>query len=540
MASLLETLRFNALQRLATERFGPINAGEEEILRLCASSDSTEISGPAENTLRSEISGEFLRWLATDRETASHIDPFGLRVNNCIITSALSLDNSRLSFPLHFQHCYFPFQLSLSSAVLTELLLSHCETDALIIGDNLETQGTVSLRGHQSKAEIRFVRAVIGGDLDLSGASLEAEGRALFADRVKVSGNLFLHQGFSCNGEISIIGAQINGDLDCSGSSLSSTHDTLKADGAHISGNVFLSYGFSSKGAVRLMSARIDGNLDCCQSRIARIDCEFMRLEKNLTWTAVVDPKNSYFNLLGASIGNLSDDTKSWPISKNFVIKGSEYKNLTHHRPSEKEHIDKRTQAPQRQLCAHERITWLSLQDDEDRPDPHAWMWLAKLLKEKDDIAGYRRIICEYRRLKARKHSNRFSRPFHLLLAEIERNPWSILLLFFSLLLAGTLIYANFAHNLPPTNADAARAWADGGVFPAAYPRFNPLIYTLENELPLVKFGIDDKWAPDPNLAAQGHAILYWFLAGFRWFLIAAGWLQGVLLTVGVNRRFRD
>jgi hypothetical protein len=67
---------------------------------------------------------------------------------------------------------------------------------------------------------------------------------------------------------------------------------------------------------------------------------------------------------------------------------------------------------------------------------------------------------------------------------------------------------------------------------PAAYPRFNPVVYTLEKELPLVNFDLDDNWAPDPKLAAQGNWQAYWALAGFRWLLILVGWAQGIVLSI--------
>jgi hypothetical protein len=68
MAPLLENIRFEALKKLALERFGPITPPEEEVLRLSA---STEMEYPDELDERPEISGEFLRWLATDSESRS-------------------------------------------------------------------------------------------------------------------------------------------------------------------------------------------------------------------------------------------------------------------------------------------------------------------------------------------------------------------------------------------------------------------------------------------------------------------------------------
>jgi len=537
MAPLIETLRFESLKNLASERFGPITSPEEEILRLSA---TTEMAYPDELQERPEITGEFLRWLATDSEAAAHIDPLGLRVNNCTIISALNLTGSKLPFRLLFQHCNFQSEVNLRSAVLPELFFYNCTTEQGISADGLDSPGRIFLRNLRSAGEISFVGAQVGGQLDCSGTSLTAEGEALSADGAHISGDVLLREGFSSKGPIRFRGAQIGGDLDCSGASLTAEGEALSADGAKISGNVFLSEGFSAKGAIRFNSTQIGGHLDCSQAAIRYLSCEFAHLDGSLIWRALVEPDQSYLNLLGATIGTLEDDTASWPAPGQLVIKGCEYRNLTHHEPSTEEHLKTRRLATQRQLDVRERIQWLMLQRDENRRDPHAWMWLAKLFKEKDDIAGYRRIICEYRSLKARASKNPFRRKLGLLLAEIERNPWTIFIVFLPLLLLGTAIFWSSAHHMPPTNSDASRAWASGTAYPAAYPRFNPLVYTLENELPLIKFGMDDKWAPDPNLSTQGRSGLYWFLVCFRWFLIAAGWVQGILLTVGINRRFRD
>ena len=263
-----------------------------------------------------------------------------------------------------------------------------------------------------------------------------------------------------------------------------------------------------------------------------------------MIWTSISDANNvtKYLNISSANIKNIHDDTGSWPKSGRLAVDGSKYEDLIAHEPSTKEHLKNKRLAPRRKLNSGERASWLNLQNDEDRLDPQAWMWLAKLFKEKDDIVGYRQIVCEYRCMKVRSSRNPITRSVGIPMAHLERNPWSILWLFLPLLIIGALVFwlGASARVMAPTNKDAYSAWATNERFPLAYPRFNPLVYTLENELPLVKFGMDDKWAPDPNLIVKGDTGTYWSLSIFRWFLILAGWVQGIMLTIGINRRFRD
>ena len=63
----IETARFDALRKLAAERFGPITPSEEQVLRL-----SSSIQNPAssESKDRPEVRAEFLRWIVTDNEAA--------------------------------------------------------------------------------------------------------------------------------------------------------------------------------------------------------------------------------------------------------------------------------------------------------------------------------------------------------------------------------------------------------------------------------------------------------------------------------------
>jgi len=74
----------------------------------------------------------------------------------------------------------------------------------------------------------------------------------------------------------------------------------------------------------------------------------------------------------------------------------------------------------------------------------------------------------------------------------------------------------------------------------AAYPRFNPFIYSLENDLPLVKFGLDDKWAPDQTYRPKGLIVSYNNLRWARVILIVWGWFQATVLAAAIGSRFKN
>jgi hypothetical protein len=84
------------------------------------------------------------------------------------------------------------------------------------------------------------------------------------------------------------------------------------------------------------------------------------------------------------------------------------------------------------------------------------------------------------------------------------------------------------------------------------YTRFEPFIYTLENAVPLVKLGVDDKWAPDPAHIGKTwlpqYSRLSWlgwfnscgFLSATRWMIILLGWFQAAVLGAALTNRFKS
>jgi hypothetical protein len=588
----IENARFDALAKLAAERFGEITPAENNVLRF---SVATEDQAPPPSQDRPEVRAPFLHWLATDKEAANHIDPLGLRVADANIPSGLNLAFCKIPFRLCFHRCAFLAEFYLSSAELPALNLFDCTVKRGISGDVLRVQGNVLLRGLNSEAEVRFLGAQIGGNLECSDATLATQGDALSADRAKIAGSVFLTGCFSSSGAIRLVGTQIGDDLDCSGATLTAKSCAIAADRANIAGNLNLKEGFSSSGEVRLLGARIGGNLDCSgaalngkdyalsadraniggtvflkyvsaplgamtlsvaqiganldctRAKLRTLTCENTRIGRDLIWTEIQSPEETYLNLLQASVNTLHDDAASWPAPDCLVVRGLEYKDLEQHDPSTDKNLNKNSIAARHPLQAGERVRWLSLQKSKDRFDPQAWVRLSNLFKERGEENQARWVLLGYRvRLAVAGHW--LLLPVRVCLAFLSWEPLLVLIPFLLILYCGAKTYQQ-AWDEQLIRPTAAEAWVQkpasstpprAAQFAGAYPYFNPWIYTLENELPLAKFGMDDKWAADPNLIAQGKAAVYWRLAGLRWFLILAGWAQGILLTLGINRRFHD
>jgi hypothetical protein len=123
-----------------------------------------------------------------------------------------------------------------------------------------------------------------------------------------------------------------------------------------------------------------------------------------------------------------------------------------------------------------------------------------QLVRAKGDKAGASSAIFELRE----QQSNVYRWPFRLWklsFARLEQQPFLILLPILISVSISTFIFdrAFKVRAIAPTNHEMFAAASYNGPFTIAYPRFNGFIYSLENTLPLVKLGMDDKWAPNPN-----------------------------------------
>ena len=141
----------------------------------------------------------------------------------------------------------------------------------------IKVSGGVYLEnGFTTAGAVRLLGADITGQLSFRDAHLtgiDRDGNALHADGLKVAGGVFLVGEFIAAGAVRLPGADITGPLVCSGARLTDTDrdgNALHADWIKVGGGVFLDKGFSAAGAVRLPGADITGPLSCHGARLTR------------------------------------------------------------------------------------------------------------------------------------------------------------------------------------------------------------------------------------------------------------------------------
>ena len=636
---LLDKKREEKLIALAKTCFDPLpSEAEEKVLRDSASSASRDMPTAEDN--RPDIRPDFVRWLATDPEAATHIDPKGILALNITLQDKLDLQNCRVLVPMHFQHCTIKNEVNLRSAETKSIQFLDSSFNEIIRADRINVDGPLFLRGSSFSKEIRLVGAKIDGSLDCMGAKLRAKGNALCADRAEIGGFLYLGQGndlngnpqiFESEGTIRLAGAKIKGDLSCTGAKLKVENgDALFADNIEILGNAYLYRGFESKGkirlpaaqikgalsfsgakltateidvlyadyvvvglnvsldkgfeasgTIRLLGAQIGGQLEIIKARISGVACKDMRLNGDMLWMDIQEPKEAILDLTGASVKTLRDNRESWPLPEHLFLGGFAYDELILHNLSSVEQARNNHYGDELPFEADKRIEWLLLQPQDRRINPQPWMQLSGILKAKGNNKGAKHVIFKYRTLLAKKkefhplrwllqllfHLSAFrcawpylrhpNRSWAIAFAWLEEAPIRICWPIAFTLMVGTLIFAGAFRSeamiaTVQIQPNTVLPNGESKNLSSHYPLSQPFLYTLENAVPLVRLGMDEKWVPDPKhkprpwfpqfswLNWLGWFNSYWVLVTSRVLLIFLGWFQAGVLGAALLKRFKE
>jgi hypothetical protein len=408
--------------------------------------------------------------------------------------------------------------------------------------DKVIVEGNMAfIEGFNATGSVNIPGAQIRGDLDFNGASIEAKGIAVSLASSRIRGHVYLRNGFTSSGEIFLHGVEIGRSLDLGGAILKSASVAICLEKGTVQGNIYLCEGFQSDGRIDLQGSKVSGDLTCSDAVIPALYCLNMELDGDLIWSGIRDSKKTILCLNGAQIGTLRDERESWPGRNGLRVDGLTYGELTLHDARLPQEIEKRSMGREHELRASDRIDWLRLQPSTDLSEPQPWMQLANLLIAKGDGGGAKRVIFELRRIQAKKSFMcfRWLKLFHALL---EMQPLLILasIAFFTLFGSLEFWLANKAHAMAPTEIAAYSEWRRGVAIDTGCPPFNPAIYSLENGLPLMRLGQDDKWAPDPKNGLKIWHLSYPFLAWSRWILILAGWAQATILASAIGSKFKS
>jgi hypothetical protein len=555
---LLDDARAAQLLQLAHDRFDPdLSNAERKVLRESASSLDPEKPDPG--ALRPTIRPEFVRWLATDRDAAIHIDPKGVRVYGVTLLDRLELGNCHAGLAFHFFRCSMGDGVNLQFAEIRGLSIVDCTVGGSILADGIDIRGALFLRNSIVLGEVRVVGSKISADISCTGAKLRvAGGRALSLDCAEVGGSVFLSEGFESSGVVCLVNARIKGQVDFKGAKLIplpvstagddspdlatlDSCDALTADCAEIGGSVLMTHGFESSGAIHLDNTTIGGQLSFFDAEVDRVNCTNLKLAGDMIWMGIRVSESTALDLTGARLKNLRDDWESWPPQGNLLLPGFVYEELYLHERSSEEQIEDGILGIPLQQDAVERVEWLTLQSPDRRIEPQPWIELSKHLESKGNHKGAKHVLYEFRCLQAQRKSL-IQRFCAIAFAWLEEAPMRILYSISVTLLCGWLLFGHADANgaLAPTDANMYEAFISGKPLAAAYPTLNPFIYTLENALPLVKLGQDEKWAPDCRHTATSLLTSYWFLMWSRWILILSGWFQATVLAAALSGRFKQ
>jgi hypothetical protein len=427
-------------------------------------------------------------------------------------------------------------------------LASEPGTGTALNADRVHVNGYVFLRNNfKAEGRVNFLNAEIGGNFECDNSifanpvqdGIPASGMALEADRANVSGYVFLRNGFRAEGAVNLLNAQIGSDLDCTNGSFSNpspsgaqTHTiAIICDGTEIRGSAFLGEGFRAEGEVRLLGARIHGQLNCEGGTFDGGLTAQGTTAAAVIWRKISNPERATLDLINVKTRSFVDDRASWPNPGKLRIEGFTYERFSG------------STTPR---AAGDRVDWLARQRDFAR---QPYFQVARILRDEGDVAGSRRVLFEMERLQ-RKHEC----AMRTRLARVGPSIWSRVmqmavgygyypqrclawLLLLTVLGATVFAFGYSRGSIVPTDKDAYNLFKASGSLPQHYEVFHPIIYSIENSFPFVKFGQADRWQPDPAQEAPKNSRIARIFSPtslrlVRWAQVFLGWL---LATLGVS-----
>jgi sRNA-binding regulator protein Hfq len=399
--------------------------------------------------------------------------------------------------------------------------------------DRIKAIGDVLLSdGFNAKGEVLLRGATIGGDLNADGGTFktlksdknasQTVHAALGADRIDVTGNVFLRNGFSAEGEVRLPNSTIGGNLEATGGTFkNSDGNALNADRIEV-GSVFLNDGFYAEGALRLPGAEIKGQLLVANAELDELNLEGAHVAGSFLWRGIGIRAwwigSHTLDLSGAKVGVLDDQEASWPRRGGLLLDGFVY--------------DRILGAP---TDAKTRLRWLALQPDGYFPQPYEQL-IAVLRQTGHDDQVADVAIAKQDDLYKHGELGLWGKFWGWALYHTVRygyEPWRAFMWMAILLLLGTLAFASSAYLnvMVPSDKDAYESYEKRrkSSLPPFYPRFHAFLYSLDVILPF-DLGQKSHWQLHERRSSD---FVYWLFVSYLLAQLIAGWAL-LLIAAGV------
>jgi hypothetical protein len=427
--------------------------------------DETDIER-AERT----VSARWVRFLALGGDDKTPVHEKGVRIHGAVIEGALDFEGCTLSAPLFLLNCELTGMLTLRDA--------HAQT------------------------------------IDLGGSRC----RAIDADRLEVTGSVFMRRGFVAGAPVRLLGAKISGNLVCEHGSFKG-HDTLgnalACDGIEIGGAAFLGNGFMAAGIVRMVGAKIGIDVNCAGGSFFAVTA--VKLSRasigGTLWLGAPHRQAATFHggidLTGAKVGQIVDGVRASPAQR----RSNDRKNpeflrldgLTYDRFGE----DTDASAPA-------RIAFLDLQPPADlgtsfKPQP--WEQVVKVLRDIGHYGEARGVAIE-KQVRLRK-AGKISGPpiWHWLYGKLSaygyRPSYLILWALIIAVACAAVFEAGARYGVmtptdrriidevknPACRPEHGGNWTQCVFLTDRYTAFDPIVYSIELILPVVSTQQSKDWA---------------------------------------------
>ena len=269
------------LLELAREKFeGELSEAEEKLFEATGRGETATVSYWDNDNSYWEGASLLIRadrivWLMTNKQARRRVAHNGVAIRGAKIDGEIDLPFVTWHGRFCLFDCYVDDNIYINDSSFNLIILSNTCVKS-IIADRLKISGSLFLRDNFKSCDgVRLVGAEIGGSLNCSGGEFcNKDGDALNADRIFVKGDVYICNGFKAKGRVSFLSAEIGGYFNCSGGKFSNDGgNALDAEGVAVRRNVLFCNGFESQGGIRLLNAEIGGDLDCSLGKIQNNNC---------------------------------------------------------------------------------------------------------------------------------------------------------------------------------------------------------------------------------------------------------------------------